>query len=305
MTSLDRWEPKLRVRASNMDGSGYRIPTRVQEDGKPLLVPGVTTVLKVLDKPGVLRWSIDQVVAYAVTHIDDLLNRTEEQGYNFLRFYPSRYKESDFDDPLKDVRDAHIGVLNDLGELGSLTHAYVSDIVNGYEPDEMVRDEQIQMLLAFGEWWDEHEVEIIETEVTVVGNGYAGTLDHLWIIDGVPTLVDLKTSRATRDEHFAQLGALGAAESMMVETHEFDPDGVEYEAKDWGKTYWREEPVPAFTQYAILHLRPNDDDGPAFCELKVVPHSMVDAGFDLFKGALSACQARLKMKQAKKEEGWK
>jgi hypothetical protein len=51
-------------------------------------------------------------------------------------------------------------------------------------------------------------------------HGYAGTLDGLWKIDGVPTLVDVKTARNTWPEHFQQLAALGACYSVMEEVAE-------------------------------------------------------------------------------------
>ena len=212
---MTSWEPKLRVPASGFSGSGYRIPTRLGADGKPLLVPGVTTVLGALDKPGVLQWSIDNVAAYAVANVDALLNRDEIQGFGFLRFYHKRMKEQDFDNPEIDIRNYSNGVLNDLAELGTLTHEWVADFANDFPEPEVTRPEQADMIAEFVDWWNANEVEVIGSEITVVGDGFAGTLDHLWIVNGVPTLVDVKTSRATRQEHFAQLSALGAAGAVQ------------------------------------------------------------------------------------------
>lgn len=305
---MSHWDPKLRVAASGYSGSGYRVPTRLGEDGKPLLVPGVTTVLGALDRPGVLQWSIDNTAAYAVANVDALLNRTEEQGFGFLRFYAKRMKESDFDDPMVDIRNYSNGVLNDLAELGSLTHDWIADFVNDFPEPDLTRNEQADMIEKFLEWYAEHEIEVVVSEVTVVGDGYAGTLDHIWIIDGIPTLVDVKTSRATRDEHFAQLAALGAADAMMVEVPEGTPGAVEYTRTSKGvkhTSYWIERPVPAFSQYAILHLRPNDYDSkgnfvPAFCELKIIEYDLIEAAFELFEGALKARHGQARLKAVKK-----
>lgn len=280
-----------------MGGSGYALPTRPDANGKPSRVVGVTTALGSLDKGGITQWAVDQTVAYCVTHVDDLLSRTEEQGFNFARFFHKR--KPDFDDNTVDLNRVHSGVLDDLAELGTVTHDWVAAFVSDmFEPD-ITRDEQAEMVTKFLEWWAEHDVQVVSVEATVVGDGYAGTLDHIWIIDGVPTLVDVKTSRAIRDSHYAQLAALGAAESMMVEVAE--GEGVEYDTKQWGKTYWREVPLPAFSQYAILQLRPDDVTSkgeylPAFCKLHVIPNEVIDTAHGLFLASLHARQASAKLK---------
>ena len=106
-------EPKLRVRSSGHGGSGYKHPHTGD------VVPGVTTVLKRLDKPGVLQWAVDNTAAYAVANVDGLLNRTEEQGFGFLRWY---WKRDPLKGDLSDIRNYSDGVLNDAAELGTMMH---------------------------------------------------------------------------------------------------------------------------------------------------------------------------------------
>lgn len=307
MSSHDRFEPKLRVASSGYEGSGYKLPTRGGQ-----VVPGVTTVLGILDKPGVVQWAVNNTAAYAVANIDSLLTRSETQGYGFLRFYHSRFKEQDFDNPEIDIYNYSNGVLSDLGELGTVTHDWVaSNVLDEFEPD-LVRDEQVQMVEKFLEWRQGHVIEPIVVEGTVVGHNYAGTLDHLWEVECIhegppcvaegPTrmLIDAKTSRKTRHEHIAQLAALGAADTLMVETTE--GNGELFTSKKWGKTYWREEPLPAFSEYAILHLRPNDIDTKgnktdSFVKLKAVSHKHIDAGWEMFQGALQAQYGRKALKK--------
>lgn len=303
----DRWEPRLRVAASRYGGSGYRIPTRPGEDGKPLLVPGVTTVLSALDKGGIVQWAVNNTAAYAIANIDALLNRTEEQGYGFLRWYHNRMKPKDFDDPAVDITDYSNGVLNDLAELGTMTHDWVADFLNDYFNEDLIRNEQVEMVNRFLEWYAEHDLEVIATEVTVVGADWAGTLDYILRIDGVTYLVDLKTSRAIRSSHYGQLSALGSAEAMMREVDADYPGAVEYETKKWGKTYWVEEPLPDFSDYAILHLRPQDTDSKgawmdSFCELKVISHEKIQAAHGLFTGALQARHAERKLRELETTE---
>ena len=193
-------EPKLRVRSSGHGGSGYKHPLT----GK--IVPGVTTVLKKLDKPGIVQWAVDNTSAYAVANIDSLLNRTEEQGYGFLRWYWKR-------DPLAsdqdDIRNYSAGVLNDAANLGTLMHDWIAAEHDAMPyPDVSLAPEYFwQMVAQWDEWKSQHDVEPMFTETTLWSHqyGYAGTADGLWLIDGVPTMLDIKTSRNVWDEHFMQL----------------------------------------------------------------------------------------------------
>lgn len=310
--------PILSVAASGFSGRGYAIPTRTTEDGKFHRYMGVTTALGVLDKGGVLQWSIDNTIAYAMHNIARLAEMEPHQQFGFLRFYHSRFKEADFDDPLKDISDASSGVLNDLAELGTLTHTWIEDNLNDRFEPEIFREEQAEMIEAFLEWKSQHKIEVVLSEATVVGENWAGTLDHLLIIEclhdgptclgqaagvAVPTLVDVKTSRRTRREHIAQLAALGSAQSLMREVPAGAPGAVEYKER-----WWIEDVLPSFSEYAILHVRPGEVGNGGvytepFCKLKHVPHAKVEAAYDLFTAAVDARLAERKLKQLDKELG--
>ena len=273
-------QPKLRVRSSGHGGSGYKHPHTGQ------VVPGVTTVLRKLDKPALIQWNIDNTAAYAVANIDHLLTRTQEQGYGFLRWYWKR-------DPLKgdmeDIRNYSNGVLNDAGELGTMLHDWVAadhgacpypDASNApYHFWEMV------------EQWDkyntEHEIEVLHSEVTLWNHdfGYAGTADGIWVIDGKLTLVDVKTSRNTWDEHWMQAVALQRCGTLLTEV------GDE----------WIESAMLQVEQVALLHVRPSDTDkdGNAmlpFIELKVMPVDEYDSMFKAYTGLLSVTHALSEVK---------
>jgi hypothetical protein len=277
-------EPKLRVRSSGHGGSGYKHPH------SGVVVPGVTTVLKKLDKPGVLQWAVDNTAAYAVANVDALLSRTEEQGFGFLRWYWKR-------DPLSaddnDIRNYSNGVLRDAAELGTMLHDWVAaDNSDDPYPDVSLAPEYFwQMVAEWDKWKSVHDVQPLMTETTFWSHqyGFAGTADGLWIVDGVPTLVDVKTSRNVWDEHFMQLAALGACDAALVET----VDG------------WDEVPVPPFSQYALLHVRPEDTDKngnfmPAFCELQVVDMEEIPLHFEAFLGLLAVSEAQNKVREHRK-----
>ncbi len=277
-------EPKLRVRSSGHGGSGYKHPLTGD------VVPGVTTVLKKLDKPGVLQWAVDNTSAYAVANIDALLSRTEEQGFGFLRWYWKR-------DPLSsddaDIRNYSNGVLRDAAELGTNLHDWVAaDNSDDPYPDVSLAPEYFwQMVAEWDKWKTEHTFEPLMTETTFWSHqyGYAGTADGLWIVDGVPTLVDVKTSRNVWDEHFMQLSALGACDVALVEE-----DGE-----------WKEVEIPPFSQYALLHVRPEDTDKngnymPAFCRLEVVDMEEIPLHFEAFLGLLAVSEAQNKVRKHRK-----
>lgn len=280
-------DPKLRVAASGLRGSGYAIPTDLDERGKPKVVPGVTTVAGIAHKPALIQWAVDNTAAFAVTNIDALLNRSEHEGYGFLRF---RWKGEPKLDTDPNLRNWHGKVLNDAADLGTWFHEYAEGDLTGDFMPEVTEFWQEEMADAWESFKFEHDIELIATEQTVYNPiGYAGTLDLLWKIDGVTALGDIKTSRGTWPEHYMQLGALGACPVWMREVDGEHSGAVEYKRKDKPTTYWIEDVLPDFSQYGLLRVRPTDDDGtPAYCEWKPIDARLIDAHYDWFRGYLTA-----------------
>lgn len=296
-------QPEYRVRASGMGGSGYARPPLpgepfktvnnadgkpikvvVGDDGKPIVVPGVTTVLKAFgDAPALVQWKIDQTAAYAAWNAESLLNRTTDQAFKSLRFWHKRVP--DLDDP---VRNAANGVLDDLAELGTNIHEWVQETEIGQAfPPPITSVEMQQMAEAWKRWRFINEVEPYLTEVTVYGDGYAGTFDCLWRINGVMSLIDIKSSRAVRDGHLMQLSALRAAEWMYV----LNADG-EYERVE----------VPKPEEYGFLQIRPNDTDTKGnfvekFVQYHKVGEDELALHFQKFMHALNVLQLNREIKQ--------
>ena len=299
--------PKLRIPASGHGGSGYVLPP-VQVDGKPLKAVGVTTALgSAGESGGLVQWAVNNTAAYAVANLEALYGKSEYQGYQMLRFYHTRAKESDFDDPEVDIHNYHSGVLNDAAELGTLTHEWLEAHLAGEFEPTLVREEQTEMIEAFLQWESEHDIEVILQEATVYGyiDGmpYAGTFDAILVIDGVTYLVDYKTSAAVRPSHIAQMAAYGMATGLMVECDPFTEGAQPHENKKTGEvSYWVEKPLPPFQKYGVLQVRPGtfDDSGtykPAFVKFHEVSDDMIAAGLDFFKGAMYARHAETKLKK--------
>jgi len=274
-------QPKLRVRSSGHGGSGYKHPHTGQ------VVPGVTTVLKKLDKPALIQWAVDNTSAFAVANIDGLLSRTKEMGWGFLRWY---WKRDPIKGDLDDIRNYSNGVLNDAGELGTQLHDWVAaEHADLPYPDVSNAPSQFwEMVAEWDKYKSEHEIVPIHTEVTLWNeeHGYAGTADGIWMIDGVLTMMDLKTSRNTWDEHWMQISALAECTTLLWESSE----GV-----------WEEFGTKPYAQRALLHIRPSDTDKDGnemlpFAKLKVMPEDEYADMFEAYKGLLTITQAQLRIK---------
>lgn len=280
-------EPKLRIRSSGYGGSGYKHPLNGD------VVPGVTTILKKLDKPGVTQWAVDNTSAYAVANLDALASRTEEQGYGFLRWYWKR-------DPLQsddqDIRNYSNGVLRDAANLGTLMHDWVA-ADHGAQPYPDVSGAPPyfwEMVAEWDKWSEQTDVEPVFTEVTFWSekHGYAGTADGLWMIGGVPMLIDVKTSRNVWDEHMMQLAALGECDYALMQDD---------------KGEWLQLPIPEFHEYALLHIRPNDTDKhgepmSSFCRLEMLDKREMGLHFDAFLGLLAVADAQNTIRELRKEK---
>lgn len=298
--------PLYRVRASGASGSGYAIPplegqafkpvknadgnmidAAVDEDGRPVILPGVTTVLRQGNQDGIAQWAAQQTAAYAVTHVDALLSRTEEAGYGFLQYHWKRQPDWESDDLLT----AYDRVLHDSAELGTAVHDYFEWRVTGAQgfAPELNKPEFRQMAEQVDLWLFENQFEASAIEETWWGDGYAGTLDFVGRVNGVPVLGDIKTSRNVQPSHKRQLAALHHAGNAYKQ----DGDG------------WYVADKPYYERFAFLHVRPDDWDGkgnhiPAFCRLEYVDKAELDVHWKAFQGLLSVAHSEQELKRLAK-----
>lgn len=295
--------PKLSVRSSGFGGRGYA-PIFDPEATEPL--PSITTALGVLDKGGVTQWAVDQTVDFVLAHLDKLYGMSDTSARGYLRFYHSR--KEDFDSPDFDPYSHHSGVLHDAADTGTTMHEYIearfAGVDDPYLPEG--RYDLFEMAEQFELWLIDNDVEVHAIETTVYGDGYAGTADWFGTVNGKPFVVDNKTSRGIRDSHLAQLAAIGAAHTLAREvdfntpgavSHKIQPSIAEEHGLDSPNSWWVPEPLPSFSGYAILHMRPTTEDGPAHCTFEEIPQAKIDAAWGMFKGALMARHAEKKLKQ--------
>jgi hypothetical protein len=145
------------------------------------IVPGVTTVLGVMDKPALKLWA----------------NRLGLQGIDVTKYTDS------------------------LADIGTITHEYALCYFNKATPDfsdyppTLVAAAQ-PCIAKFHAWLNKHKVEPKWTEKEMVSeeHRFGGCFDFYGKIDGVWTIADFKTAKAVYDEHWYQLAAYGG---MLIE----------------------------------------------------------------------------------------
>jgi len=145
------------------------------EDGTR--VPGVTTVIGVLNKPALVDWAWREGLA--------------QRDY-------------------KATRDT-------AASIGTLLHYLIMCDLTGQTPetDEYSKadiDKAETCLIKWWDWKDVHtlEAKLVETPLVSDVLGFGGTPDWFGLLDAVPTLLDFKTGKGIYPEYFIQLAAYQA-----------------------------------------------------------------------------------------------
>ena len=191
------------VLAENVRGRGrhYRHPNTGD------LVPSVTNIIGVLDKPALPRWSAIEVAKKAWELRLSLPEMEQDDAIDVLKGAPWR----------KSTRAA---------DRGTTIHAYLEARMLGLTP-EIIDGEALRYRAAAEAWLDDWQPEVIATERTVFGPDYAGTGDLWCMRDGKVTIVDFKTSKAIYKEAALQIAALWAAPVQADGTVDPAPDDAE------------------------------------------------------------------------------
>ena len=199
-------------------------------------LPSVTTVLGTLGKgDGIVQWAANLAADLAIK-----IGRTSP-------IYPHDRDAMRFS--WRDARDS-------AAALGDAVHGHaewlmahqgefvVDDYLKAID-DKKVRNRVKQFI----KWLDTYEVVPIYIEATVYNLtvGYAGSCDLMALVDGIPTLVDYKTSKSIRGSVALQCVAYARGEFILTD------DG---EVLD----------LPDFERAAVLHIR---DRGYVFREVDI------------------------------------
>ena len=157
------------------------------KDGKP--VPGVTTVLGILNKPALVAWA----------------NRLGLQGIDSNKY------------------------VDEKASIGTLAHYFIMCHFRGIKPDTSDYsakqiDQAENCLLSFYEWEKSHRLSpaLVERPLVSEQYGFGGTPDFYGEVDRILTLVDFKTSKAIWPEMYYQV----VAYTQLVEEYGYHPSSV-------------------------------------------------------------------------------
>lgn len=185
-------------------------------------VPGVTSILKVLDKPALMPWAIGVTRDYWLAEV--------QKG------------RTDFAKIHKESWNASKNISKTAADIGKNVHAYAEAHFKKLALPELLTDEAKRGVEAFHKWLDAHKVEVMAAERMVYSKQFhfAGTCDFVAKIDGVLAVGDIKTSSGIYNDYRLQTAAyqhaLQEEKGMKFENRtiiRFDKLTGEFEAKDF------------------------------------------------------------------------
>lgn len=207
-------------------------------------LPGVTSILSVINKPFLVPWS--RKVAL-------------EQARQELLSYGSDpvILEPDMVNKIIDgARKRPDHVRDDAANFGTRIHAYADRVIKG-EPLGDVDKDLENAVLGFRDWFKDSGIKIVsgDTKVASLKHGYGGSFDALGVIDGQYVVIDLKSSNGCWPEYCLQVAAYAEA---TWETYSIRPEkglilrlgktSPDYEAK------WLKSLPPAFAGFLAAKM---------------------------------------------------
>lgn len=177
------------------DGSGMKSPTLA--DAKKLnLMPSVTTILRLLDKPALNDWKIEQACLAVLTS-------KQKPGEGLDAFvHRTLHEEKVQEQEAQKARDVGIQV-----------HDAIEKALNGQKYDK-----SLEHFVAPVLEWARSSGKVVWTEKILVGNGFAGRGDVLLENDTLKVLLltDIKTcsklpEKGSYTEHRLQTSAYASA----------------------------------------------------------------------------------------------
>lgn len=156
-------------------------------DGR--FVPGVTTILKCINKPALIQWSANMASDHFLASV--------KQGRTDL---VAVHKES---------KVAHRKKAQGAADSGTNVHDYAEAFIKKKPLPLLLTDQAKLGVEAFHKWIDSHHVKFLSSERRIFSREhyYAGTCDFVAEIDGVMGVGDFKTSSGIYPEMRLQTAA--------------------------------------------------------------------------------------------------
>ena len=156
---------------------------------KGQIVPGVTTIVGILNKPALVPWA----------------NKMGLKGIDTQKY------------------------VDDKADIGTLAHAKIIGELTGQDVDvteysQQQIDAADNACLSFYEWQKEHKLNIETAEQALVSERYkfGGQYDIVGVIDGEVELLDLKTGSGIWEEAYYQLGGY----LILLKEHNIVPSRI-------------------------------------------------------------------------------
>lgn len=197
------------IRRDGASGRFYQVGDR--------LLPSVTHILSAgVNKPALIPWAANQERALVSTAAADLYAEHAGKPVMSRTVYLARLQAR-----LGHER-AHQKLLTKGGDIGSETHKLIEwtlRLAVGADagPKPVVSNAALWGFMAFEDWAKSVQLKpiLIERTIYSLTHGYAGTMDLLARVEGVPTLIELKTSKGIYPESFLQAAAYSVALEEM------------------------------------------------------------------------------------------
>lgn len=154
---------------------------------KGVEVPSVTTILKILNKPSLVKWA--NYMGFKRQYVDNILEKSSKIGssvHDLVEAYLMKY--------------FYVFIGTDFWT-PSLLKAYLNTIV---------------------EWKNSHIIEPIFMEKKFCSERFGGTIDFYGMVDNKYTILDFKTSKKVYSSMFLQLSAY----CIMLEENEHKVEQV-------------------------------------------------------------------------------
>ena len=213
--------------------------------------PGVTSVIKALDKPAIIEWAKRETARCAIDNYDFVADLVARGGPDAAKAWLTRIP--DFQ------RDT-------AAQMGSAIHRMAEEVSRGATEIQPSEDE-LPFMLAYRRFVEDYNPKFVSLERMVFSEtyGYGGTFDSIAVIAGATFLIDTKTSKSVYEETAMQLAALANADWCGLPG---DP------------TQYR---IPPIDRYAVLHIRP-DQYARGY---RLIEFRVTDKDFDAFLACLN------------------
>jgi hypothetical protein len=209
---------------------------------------GVTTALKGIPKPALVKWSANEVARWAVENIWTVKRVLDDGGFGpafrMLSEIPNQKRDS-------------------AAVRGVLVHEMAEKYIRDEEIELAEDDPAWPYIRAYAAYINDFNPTSLHEELTVANREhmYAGRLDSIQDVPSIGVIqVDYKTGKGVYGEHALQCTAYEHAEVYV------DADG-------------NEQPMPKLAGSYVLHIKPDDYD--------LIPAETGDDAFTQFLTALA------------------